>query len=186
MTDEKIVQMIRTGRNDRPLDALYKNFPAVQKMIRANGGNNDEAKDIFQEALIILVKKIRDTDFQLTAKLSTYVFGVCRLLWKDELRKRKSVVTQDLAILETGNADGEMADVIREESIARLAEKALDELKDRCKELLLIFYHGGWKLKDIATKMGYSSEATAKNQKYKCLEGAKNRLKELKQTAQTF
>jgi hypothetical protein len=34
--------------------------------------------------------------------------------------------------------------------------------------------------------MGYTSENTAKNQKYKCLEGAKNKLKELKQAAQTF
>jgi hypothetical protein len=40
------------------------------------------------------------------------------------------------------------------------------------------------KLKNIALKMGYSNEATAKNQKYKCLEAAKNRLRELKQATQ--
>jgi hypothetical protein len=42
------------------------------------------------------------------------------------------------------------------------------------------------KLKDIAAKMGYSSENTAKNQKYKCLEAAKNKLKEMKQAIQTI
>ena len=34
--------------------------------------------------------------------------------------------------------------------------------------------------------MGYNSENTAKNQKYKCLEAARNRLKELNSTTQTF
>ncbi|WP_315821201.1 hypothetical protein [Paraflavitalea speifideaquila] len=60
------------------------------------------------------------------------------------------------------------------------------ELGERCRELLLLFYNGGLKLKDIAARMGYSSENTAKNQKYKCLEAARNKLKELKQTTQTI
>jgi DNA-directed RNA polymerase specialized sigma24 family protein len=70
------------------------------------------------------------------------------------------------------------------EARIRLAEKVLNELGERCRELLLFFYTGGMKLKDIAVKMGYNSENTAKNQKYKCLEAAKNRLKELKQSIQ--
>lgn len=184
MTDEKIVELIRAGGNDRALDALYKNFPSIKKMIRANGGNADDAQDIFQEALIILVSKIRNTSFLLTARLSTYLFGVSRLLWKDELRKRSASFTHNLDAVDTDNIGAMISDAIEQEKMAMLAEKALEELKDRCRELLLLFYEGRWKLKDIAEKMGYSSENTAKNQKYKCLEGAKNRLKELKQTAQ--
>jgi RNA polymerase sigma factor (sigma-70 family) len=186
MTDENIVELIRTGRNDRALDALYKNFPSIKRMIRANGGNADDAQDIFQEALIILVNKIRNTSFLLTARLSTYLFGVSRLLWKDELRKRNSSFTRSLDVPDADNIEAVISDAIEEERIAMLAGKALEELKGRCRELLLLFYEGRLKMKDIAVKMGYSSENTAKNQKYKCLEAAKNRLKELKQTAQIF
>jgi len=179
MQDEKIIDLIRLNKHDQALVALYKNFPAVQKMIRANGGNSADAEDVFQEALIIVCKKIKETDFKLTARLSTYLFSICRYCWKDELKKRKKQVVVDL---ETGlnELEEQQFEAISEGEVhARLAEKVLNELGERCRELLLLFYNGGMSLKDIATKMGYSSDNTAKNQKYKCLEAAKNRLKEL-------
>ena len=45
---------VRAESSDQALLALYKNFPAVKKLIRLNGGNAADAEDIFQEALIIL------------------------------------------------------------------------------------------------------------------------------------
>jgi DNA-directed RNA polymerase specialized sigma24 family protein len=72
------------------------------------------------------------------------------------------------------------------ESRIRLAEQALNELKDRCRELLLVFYHCQLSLKEITTKMGYGSENSTKNQKYKCLEAARTRLKELQHQTQTL
>ena len=56
-------------------------------MIHSNGGRPQDAEDVFQEALIILVGKIRKSDFKLTAKLSTYLFSVCRFLWKDKRKE---------------------------------------------------------------------------------------------------
>ncbi|HEX9510674.1 MAG TPA: sigma-70 family RNA polymerase sigma factor [Puia sp.] len=186
MNDPKIIELIRTDRNDSALNALYRHFPLMQKMIRSKGGTPDDAEDIFQEALIILVRKVRQDNFQLTAQLSTYLFSVCRFLWKDELKKRRQPIPLDLDTGLSGPAEEELSAAVEEENRARLAEKVLHELKERCRELLVLFYEGRLKLKDIAARMGYSSENTAKNQKYKCLENAKNRLKELKQTTQTF
>jgi RNA polymerase sigma factor (sigma-70 family) len=186
MTDEKIIELIRTGGSDAALNDLYKHFPMMRKMILSHGGSSDDAKDVFQEALIVLIRKIRKGDFQLTSKLSTYLFSVCRFLWKDEWKKRKIPVAYDF---ESGLADPAEQDLdktLEEENLAKLAERALLDLKDRCRELLLLFYEGKWKLKEIAHTMGYNSENTAKNQKYKCLEAAKNRLRELKQAHLTF
>lgn len=180
MQDQKIIELIRLDKNDQALLALYKNFPVVKKMIRLNGGNLADAEDIFQEALIILCRKVKDTSFVLSAQLSTYLFSVCRFLWKDELKKRKKQLVQDADTGMNELPDTEFKDWIEEEARIKLAEKVITELGDRCREVLLLFYNGGLKLKDIAAKMGYSSENTAKNQKYKCLEAAKNRLKEMK------
>jgi RNA polymerase sigma factor (sigma-70 family) len=107
-------------------------------------------------------------------------------LWNDELKRRKHSLPGDF---ETGLKEAqeqELREAVEEEQRAKLAEKVLDQLGERCRELLVLFYNKGLKLKDIASRMGYSSENTAKNQKYKCLEAAKNRLKELKQTIHTF
>lgn len=186
MDDHKIIDLIRSGSNSKALAVLYRHFPMMQKMVRTHGGSRQDAEDIFQEALIILCMQVRTKDLQLTAKLSTYLFSICRYLWKDEIKKRKGLV---LTAFDTGFTDAEeeaLAGFRETEKQASLAERVLQELGERCRELLLLFYNGGLKLKDIATKMGYSSENTAKNQKYKCLEAARNRLQELKQTMQTL
>jgi DNA-directed RNA polymerase specialized sigma24 family protein len=70
-------------------------------------------------------------------------------------------------------------EVLEKEGRAKLAEQIILDLGERCRELLLLFYSGSLKLKEIAVKMGYNSENTAKNQKYKCLEQAKEKLKKL-------
>jgi hypothetical protein len=67
MTDEKIIDLIQTGRTDNVLKDLYKNFPMMRKMILSKGGRSQDAEDVFQESLIIPVNKIRKSDFKLTA-----------------------------------------------------------------------------------------------------------------------
>jgi RNA polymerase sigma factor (sigma-70 family) len=186
MDDQKIITLIRTGKNDQALNALYRHYPLMRKMIRSRGGTSNDAEDIFQEALIILVRKTKEAGFTLTAQLGTYLFSVCRYLWKDELKRRRHEVSADFETGLTVSEEQELEEAVENENQAKLAEKALNELKERCRELLLLFYEGRLKLKEIAARMGYSSENTAKNQKYKCLEGARNRLKELKQITQTF
>ena len=182
MPDQQLIDLIRTGRSDKALATLYHHFPMIRKVIRSHGGNAADAEDIFQEALIILVRNIQQRNFTLTSKLSTYLYGICRLLWKDELRRRNRPIPHELI---QSPEEGQTFDTEKELQ-ARLAEKALDELGERCRELLLLFYHGGVKLKDIAARMGYSAENTARNQKYKCLEAAKLRLKQLQQIHQTL
>ena len=186
MTDQQIIQLLRTNRTDRALDILYKHFPMMRKMILAEGGTRQDAEDIFQEALVIFCRKATNYDFQLTSQLSTYLYGICYFLWKDEkLRSQKFTTTEvDVELIKADEAS--INELIEEDNQVKQAEKILNELGERCRELLLLFYNGGIRLKDIARKMGYSSEATAKNQKYKCLEAAKLKLKESKQTTQTI
>ena len=188
MSDQTTIAFIRADKTDKTLDSLYNFFPAVRKMILRNGGSSQDAEDIFQEALIVFCRRIKDPDFLLTSKPSTYLFGVCRLLWKDELRKRRHILSGGPeAFAGSAETDGSAIDEAMEKEIgARLAEKALEQLGERCRQLLVLFYNRRLRLKEIAGIMGYTSENTAKNQKYKCLEGAKNKLKELKQTVQTL
>lgn len=181
MDDQKILQLLKENANDKALAALYRHFPMVRKMIRNYGGTPEDAADIFQEALIIVCTQARKDQLQLTAKLSTYLYSVCKYLWKDEVKKRRGqmpvTLEDDLTAAQTTNLDAFRAADQR----VRLAEQVISELGDRCRELLLLFYEQGLKLRDIALRMGYSAEHTAKNQKYKCIEAAKGRLKELQQ-----
>ncbi len=186
MHDHKIIELIRSKSEHKALTALYRHFPMIRKNIIASGGNAEDAEDIFQETLIILCRKVQQQEFKLTSQLSTYLFGISRFLWRDELRKRKPFTTVSLETGFDGLEEKSLDELRGHENEAKLAEKILLDLGDRCQEILRLFYKAGMSLKDIASRMGYNSENTAKNQKYKCLEGARNKLKELKQTTQTF
>lgn len=180
MTDIQIIDLMRNKKEDKAFLALYKHFSMIKKMIASKGGKTEDAEDVYQEALILLYKKVTETDFMLTSKLSTYLYSIARFLWQDELKKRKTYQMVEF----DSNIDKEDEDSFNEmlakENRIKLAEKIVAELGERCRELLLLFYSGKMKLKEIALKMGYSSENTAKNQKYKCIEAAKNKLKEAK------
>lgn len=180
MTDQEILEAIKNKRNDKAFGALYKNFPAIRKMIISNNGLKEDAEDIFQEALIILCSKVNQGDFTLRAQLGTFLYSVSRFLWNDELKRRgrRNDILTDIDLFENSTLTELM---MEEEHKAKLAEKTMDTLGERCKELLVLFYTKSMKLQEIASKMGYNSENTAKNQKYKCLEMAKKNLKELQQ-----
>jgi RNA polymerase sigma factor (sigma-70 family) len=179
MDDQRIMELIRNQKHEKAFNVLYRYFPVVKKMVLANGGRMEDAQDIYQEALIVFYRKAADPSFKLTSGINTYLYSICRFMWMDQSRKQQKLAFVDIE-KETINENEFMADIEKEEQF-KLAEKVIEGLGERCKELLVLFYFHSKKLKDIAEKMGYNSENTAKNQKYKCLEAAKNKLKELKQ-----
>lgn len=86
MNDEKIIQMLREGQETKAFQKLYDHLPKVEELIRKNSGKRSDAKDVFQDALVIFHQKVKN-DLQLTSSIGTYIYGVCRNLWMDELRK---------------------------------------------------------------------------------------------------
>ena len=177
MEDKKIIDLIKSQKHNKVFTTLYKYFPVVKKMILANGGRSEDAEDIYQDALIVFYKKASAADFQLTSSINTYLYSICRFMWSDQLKKQQKQSFTDIEKVQVN--ESEFIATIETESQLKLAEKVISELGERCKELLILFYFQSKKLKDIAAKMGYNSENTAKNQKYKCLETAKLKLKAL-------
>ena len=177
MEDQKIIDLIKSQKHDKVFTTLYKYFPVVKKMIVAKGGRSEDAEDIYQEALIVFYKKAESADFKLTSSINTYLYSICRFMWMDQFKKQQKQIFVDIEKEHIN--ESEFTSAIETENQLKLAEKVISELGERCKELLILFYFQSKKLKDIATKMGYNSENTAKNQKYKCLETAKLKLKVL-------
>ncbi|MBA3682214.1 MAG: sigma-70 family RNA polymerase sigma factor [Bacteroidetes bacterium] len=179
MKDEQILDYLKAGNYTKAGEKLYGYFPVVQKLVLKNNGSKQDAEDIYQEALIILIRKIQSPGFILSSSLNTYIYSVCRFLWNDQLKKKnKSIETDIETTLFVLKAEEIENDTTENEN--KLAEKAFNELGEKCKQLLQLFYFNKISLKEIATKLGFNSEKVAKNQKYRCLEKAKENLKTLK------
>ncbi len=172
MTDQEIIQAIRKGRNEKPIKQLYKEFPKIKKLILQSGGSNELAQEIFNDSLVLLIEKIRSPKFELTSKMTTYLYGINRFLMKNALRKQKKfnyeLEWNDTLIL---NQEDLAYDYEKEKQLTRL-EKILDTISEKCKQIFRLFYYQRENMESIARKLGFGSVNSAKTQKYKCIEKA--------------
>ena len=171
MKDSDIISKIRAGLTEKAVKVLYKEFPKVKANIISSGGDEDIAREIFHDSLILLIEKVSDPNFQLTSKLSTYLYGINRFMWKNEARKRQKnpeLEWKDTLILTADDLDYDME---KEEKL-KLLESVLSQITERCKKIFELFYFKKENMKTIAEKLEFSSVNSAKTQKYKCMEKA--------------
>lgn len=182
MTDTEIVKLIRIGDHPKALDCLYQNFPAFRNSLKKSGGNNADAEDIFQEALLILIQKISDEQFSLTCSLNSFLFGICRNLTLEYFRRKGKTVAIQLET-DDGLKPENLDDYLEEERKYQALDKVLTRIGKKCMDILSMFYYKSMSMTSIAVKMGFKSETSAKTQKYKCIEKARNMAKRvLKET----
>ena len=171
MKDEHIIAQIRKGRREKAIRHLYKEFPKIKSLICSSGGDSQAAEEIFHDSLILLIEKVSNPNFELSSKLSTYLYGINRLLWKNQLRKQNK--TQELEWSDTLIISEEDLEYNyeKEEKLKKL-ESILATITEKCTAIFELFYFQKMKMKEIAEKLGYSSVNSAKTQKYKCVEQA--------------
>lgn len=151
------------------LKALYKKaFPVIAAWVSRRGGSFDDAKDVFQEALIIFYeKKAASENFCHDEK--AYLFGIAKHLWLRKVQSDKmfSPVDEELSDLQDDASPSEI-------KLLRVLESA----GKKCLELLRAFYYEKQPLKQVASAFGYSGERSATVQKYKCLEKVRDTVKQ--------
>ena len=174
LTDHELLMGLADGSDDA-LSQLYRRyFPMVLRFVTSNSGSEDEAKDIYQEALIVLYEKVRSGSFELQCQLKTYVYSVSRRLWLKQLTHKSRFMVSDTETPATDSAAvGQMSnDLTDHEERDRqfdLMADSLNRLGEPCRTLLEDFYIRHLSMQDITEKFGYTNADNAKTQKYKCL-----------------
>ena len=139
------------------------------KYVLTNQGNKQDAEDIFQEALAFFCEKVVSDNFKPSSTVNTYLYGVAKNLWRNQLRKKRPDLTGE-------NIEIEDEIIEQDYDLLKEAEKAISTLGKKCIELLQLFYFQSLKMDEIAKTLGFSSGKSARNQKYKCLAKAKANL----------
>ena len=139
-----------------------------------HSGNEDDVKDLMQDTLVAIWQNVRKPDFQLSAKLSTYLFAIAKNLWLKQLEKRKRIKGEQFI---TGKEMADSPDPA-EKMDHSLVQKAMDLLQDKCRNILIMFYFDGFDMDTIAKANGLSSATVAKAKKYQCLKGLETIIKQ--------
>jgi RNA polymerase sigma factor (sigma-70 family) len=167
--DEKALLQGLAANDRKAIETLYKlHFKMVQALVVHNNGTAEDAKDVFQEAMVVLYEKASSGVFELNCQLKTYLYSVSRRVWLRRLQQQSRYLLSDteteVVAVETDTEEHERRDLE-----FGLMEKAINSIGEPCKSLLEAFYIHKRGMQEIATAFGYTNADNAKNQKYKCL-----------------
>lgn len=170
--DESLLPELRKKSNVA-LKQLYKaHYPMVLNLVLSNNGTEQEAKDIYQEAIIHFYERLQQAEFVLTCKIKTYLYAVSRKLWLKQLVARKKEMRIEDEDRFAG-IDEAMAEFESKEKEFNAMDESLNQLGEPCKSILEDFYLRSQTMEEITNKFGYTNTDNAKNQKYKCLQRLK-------------
>lgn len=166
-SDEELLNGLVT-RNEKVLREYYTlYYPGIRRFIVANNGNEEDARDLFQDALLILFQKVRGQQFELTCSLSTYLYSVSRYLWLKELEKRKKITHQTMDPEDFIDTDSDIGRLSEYNERMRLYRIHFEKLSSDCRKVLGLFMEGHT-IAEITIIMGYSSEQHTRNRRYRC------------------
>jgi RNA polymerase sigma factor (sigma-70 family) len=177
-------------REDRKvLLEIYKSFfPQVRHYVLSNSGNNFDAEDMFQDALVLIYMKIRNNTLFLNSSFGTYLNSIVRFLWLKELERKRKYFGTSLDITERlADETDFLEDYLRLEK-RKLILYHFYELNADCKKILEL-YISETPISRITVLMGYSSDQYTKNRRTTCKDRLVNaiwnnpRFKELKNEA---
>jgi len=170
--DNDLVEGLRRG-DPSLLERLYKTFfPTVTRLVLNNGGDIDDAKDVFQETVLVLYDKVSIGDFNLSSKLKTYIYSVSRNIWLKKLNK-KGIFSDIADYVEKISTDDDIERKRELDLQFQMMESALLRLGEPCQTIIRDFYMHNLSMQDLCDKFGYTNPENAKTQKYKCLQRLK-------------
>ncbi len=172
---EQILEGIRR-KNDEVLRFIYEeSYPVVEKYILNNYGNEQDSEDVFQEALILVYRKVVNEELDLSGGFTTYVTTVCKHLWAREQKKRRRIRARNENTSAILDFDTETEASGRDAKMKQIIQKHLLEMDPGCKQLLLLFYDDV-PVKDIKQSLGFNSDGYVRKRKYRCKKKLMDRL----------
>jgi RNA polymerase sigma factor (sigma-70 family) len=168
--DEKALLEGLAASEKKAVETIYQeNFNMVQTLIINNNGSADDAKDIFQEAMIVLYEKVRSGTFELNCQIKTFVYSVSRRLWLKRLQQQNRYSAPGDSMENVVAVEEDLEEHDQRNTEFDMMEKAINNLGEPCKSLLEAYYLQKQNMQVIAANFGYTNADNAKNQKYKCL-----------------
>jgi RNA polymerase sigma factor (sigma-70 family) len=143
---------------------LYKNYlPSITRYVCTNGGNEEDARDVFQEALLVLYKQTKTGNFKLSASLKTYIFSVCRFQWLKCIRKNKRIesLTEGFEVIDL-NSDA--VKLLEKAEKFVLLQSHLSRLSSTSQQIMDLYFQK-YSTQQIADKLGLS-KLYVKKRKY--------------------
>jgi RNA polymerase sigma factor (sigma-70 family) len=165
--DHDIIEGIRNGDESVLLNLYRKNIRMITHFVTSRNGSISDATEILQEAIIVLWENVRKDRFVLKSKISTYLFGVAKNKWLQELERRKRL--QNIDRVQTQDSGQQSAEqILIEQEMAEIVKSCMVKLSSLCRQILTLYYYEDKPMLEISKLTGLANENVAKSKKYQC------------------
>jgi RNA polymerase sigma factor (sigma-70 family) len=178
LTDAEIIDNLFQDRSvDSSIRFLYRaHYEFLGRYVVNNNGSWDDAQDVFQEVILAFVNMVKAGKFRGESSIKTFLYSLNRNIWLNELKRRGRAQVREMKYEQANEKTEQGIDVALEmNDTNRELMKAMEELGETCKKILLLYYYENQSMKEILTSLHYENEQVVRNKKYKCLK----RLEEL-------
>jgi RNA polymerase sigma factor (sigma-70 family) len=143
---------------------IYRtHYPMIHTFILRNSGTGDDAIDIFQDALLVLNRNLKNGSFREQSSIKTYLYGICKNLWLKEIQRKKRA-----QIIPQNPQDNDADDLEYLKNIERVT-LLLEQLQSDCKKILVEFYYHNRSMAELKDLFQLNSIQATKNKKWRCL-----------------
>jgi RNA polymerase sigma factor (sigma-70 family) len=175
MDDDRTLNALQS-RNNAAYELLYSFYYAgIEKFVKQNNGTSADAKDVFQETIMVLLEKVPKRDFVLTSSIKTYINAIAHNIWLKRLRDTKRLTRVELQYEMEDMTLAEWEQQEEKRVKRNLLQRIFERLTRHCVIFLTRTFLTGASREQLMAEMGYKNSHTFDNQKYKCLEQARKK-----------
>ena len=176
-SDRQLIQRIQ--ENDKTvLGEIYIKYEKqVFNYIKTHGGDDFDAEDMLQEAIIVLWQNVNNCKFNLSSKLGTYIVAVAKNKWRVQIRKRNKLSNAEISE-KIIDAEETPLELVLSAENEKIIQSAFDLIQPICKQLLTLFYFEERSIEEITKILKFSNTNVTKSKKYQCKKSLESVLQE--------
>ncbi len=171
-TDAELLEGLKKNSpSEAVLRFLYReHFALLSRYILNNSGSEQDAEDIFQEVMVAFINLVKAGRFRGESSVKTFLFSLNKNMWLNELKRSGRASAREEKYEKQNLHENPTADVAMELTQTKAAlMKAVNDLGENCKKILLLFYFENKSMKEILEYLPYENEQVVRNKKSKCL-----------------
>ena len=150
MTEEEKVEKIIAGDNDVLANIYTENYGRINQLIKRYNGSDQDSEDIFQDAMIDMIRNFRNEQFKHQSSIGTYLYNICKYKMMNSQRNQK------IKLVEIKDYDRVDVPEEKDEEALSFIQQAIEKLSAECSKLLRGFYFDNLSLKELAIQLDYT------------------------------
>lgn len=171
-TDPTLIADLRAGgaKREKAVTHLFDtNLGFVYKVMKEKRLSQEEARDAYTDAVVVVCEQVAKGKFRGESKISTYLYRIFLFKAVDIIRKKATHSVE--SVPEVPDLADPAADALKKLGLQQQAFaliQLMDSLGGKCRQILLDWAYHGYSMEEIAQRAGLKDAASAATQKYKC------------------